>query len=122
MRKSSSLLPIEASSADAAPEQIVMADRSFGAPQKARDAEQYLFTQSTYREFPDLWTGTSLASATKISNANPQDSQYPRGTVELVSWMNGDGRSHFIAGHFLRPDQARPRTASCRAHRACRRS
>ena len=76
---------------DAAPEQIVMADRSFGAPQKARDAEQYLFTQSTYREFPDLWTGTSLASATKISNANPQDSQYPRGSVEMVSWVNSDG-------------------------------
>jgi len=76
---------------DAAPEKIVMADRSFGAPQKARDAEQYLFTQSTYREFPDLWTGASLAAATKISNANPQDAQYPRGSVELVSWVNSDG-------------------------------
>lgn len=76
---------------DAKPEKIVMADKNLGNPQKARNAEQYLFTQSTYREFPDLWTGTSLASATKISNANPQDSQYPRGTVELVSWMNGDG-------------------------------
>jgi dipeptidyl aminopeptidase/acylaminoacyl peptidase len=76
---------------DGAPEKIVMADRSFGAPQKARDAEQYLFTQSTYREFPDLWTGTSLASTTKISNANPQDAEYPRGTVELVSWVNSDG-------------------------------
>jgi dipeptidyl aminopeptidase/acylaminoacyl peptidase len=32
-----------------------------------------------------------LAGAAKISNANPQDAQYPRGTVELVSWMNGDG-------------------------------
>lgn len=76
---------------DGAPEKIVMADRSFGAPQKARDAEQYLFTQSTYREFPDLWTGTSLASTTRISNANPQDAEYPRGTVELVSWVNSDG-------------------------------
>ncbi len=77
--------------ADAAPEKIVMADRNLGAPQKARDAEQYLFTQSTYREFPDLWTGASLASATKISNANPQDAEYPRGTVEMVSWVNSDG-------------------------------
>ena len=76
---------------DAAPEKLVMADRNLGAPQKARNAEQYLLTQSTYREFPDLWTGTSLASTSKISDANPQDAQYPRGTVELVSWMNGDG-------------------------------
>ncbi len=73
------------------PEKVVMADRNLNGLQKARNAEQYLLTQSTYREFPDLYTGTSLASTTKISNANPQDSQYPRGTVELVSWLNGDG-------------------------------
>jgi len=41
---------------DGTPEKIVMADRNFGGLQKARDAEQYLLTQSTYREFPDLWT------------------------------------------------------------------
>lgn len=76
---------------DAKPVRIVMADRNLGNPQKARNAEQYLITQSTYREFPDLWTGTSLASTSKISNANPQDAQYPRGSVELVSWLNGDG-------------------------------
>ncbi len=73
------------------PEKIVMADRNLNGLQKARNAEQYLLTQSTYREFPDLYTGTTIASTAKISNANPQDSQYPRGTVELVSWLNGDG-------------------------------
>lgn len=76
---------------DAKPERIVMADRNMGNPQKAKNVDQYLLTQSTYREFPDLWTGASLAAITKISNANPQDSEYPRGTVELVSWMNDDG-------------------------------
>jgi dienelactone hydrolase len=76
---------------DAKPERILMADKNFGGLQKAKDAEQYLLTQSTYREYPDLWTGNSLTSLTKISNANPQDSQYPRGTVELVSWYNSDG-------------------------------
>jgi len=76
---------------DSRPERIVMGDRNYAGLQKARDAEQYLLTQSTYREFPDLWTGSDIAQTTKISNANPQDSQYPRGTVELVSWFNGDG-------------------------------
>ena len=76
---------------DTKPERIIMADRNFGAPQKARNAEQYLLTQSTYREFPDLWTGSALTSLAKISNANPQESQYPRGTVEMVSWTNADG-------------------------------
>jgi dipeptidyl aminopeptidase/acylaminoacyl peptidase len=77
--------------ADTRPERIIMADRNFGGLQKARNAEQYLLTQSTYREFPDLWTGSSIAATTKISNANPQDAEYPRGSVELVSWLNSDG-------------------------------
>ncbi len=76
---------------DGKPERIIMADRNLGTPQKARNAEQYLVTQSTYRDFPDLWTGSSLAVTSKISNANPQEAQYPRGTVEMVSWLNGDG-------------------------------
>ena len=76
---------------DTKPEKVLMADRNFANLQKARNAEQYLLTQSTFREFPDLWTGTSIASTTKISNANPQDAEYPRGSVELVSWLNGDG-------------------------------
>lgn len=76
---------------DVAAEKIIMADRNFAGLQKARDAEQYLLTQSTYSEFPDLWTGPSIASTAKISNANPQENEYPRGTVELVSWNNNDG-------------------------------
>ncbi len=73
------------------PEKLVMADRNFAGLQKARNAEQYLLTHGTFREFPDLYTGSSIASTTKISNANPQDAQYPRGSVELVSWLNTDG-------------------------------
>jgi len=78
-------------SADSKPERVIMADRNFGGLQKARDAEQYLMTQSTYREFPNLYTGASLTATTRISDANPQDSEYPRGTVDLVSWLNSDG-------------------------------
>lgn len=73
------------------PERILMGDANYAGLQKARDAEQYVFTRSTFREFPDLWTGSNLAEMTKVSNANPQDSEYPRGTVELVSWYNDDG-------------------------------
>jgi dipeptidyl aminopeptidase/acylaminoacyl peptidase len=74
-----------------APEVLVMAPKNYAALQKARRAEQFLLTQQTYREFPDLWTGATIAGATKISNANPQELEYPRGDVELVSWLNDDG-------------------------------
>lgn len=75
----------------APPEQIVMADRNFGNPQRARKAERYLLTQQTVAEFPDLWTGTSLTALTRISNANPQQAEYLWPTVELVEWINADG-------------------------------
>lgn len=92
--------------ADAKPERVIMGDRNYGGLQKAKNAEQYLLTQSTYREFPDLWTGSSLTSLTKISNANPQDSQYPRGTVELVSWYNTDGVP--LRGMLYKPENFDP--------------
>ncbi|MBY0492036.1 MAG: prolyl oligopeptidase family serine peptidase [Gemmatimonadaceae bacterium] len=88
------------------PEKIVMADKALNGLQKARNAEQYLLTQSTYREFPDLWTGTAIASTTKISNVNPQESQYPRGTVELMSWTNGDGIP--LRGMLYKPENFDP--------------
>jgi dipeptidyl aminopeptidase/acylaminoacyl peptidase len=75
----------------AAPEKIVMADRAFGNPQKARKGETVLLTQSTVSEFPDLWAGASFDRMTKITNANPQQSQYPWPSVELVDWLSDDG-------------------------------
>ncbi|HSL71450.1 MAG TPA: prolyl oligopeptidase family serine peptidase, partial [Longimicrobiales bacterium] len=84
------------------PTRIMMVDRSVGTPQKARNAEQYLLTQSTFREFPDLWTGQSLDQLAKISDANPQQSQYRWGTVEIVSWLNADGVS--VRGLLYKPD------------------
>ena len=75
----------------APPETIVMGPKNYGALQKARKADEYLMTQQTYREFPDLWAGVRIASTTKISDANPQEREYPRGDVELVSWLNEDG-------------------------------
>ncbi len=92
--------------ASAAPEMIVRGARRYAGLQKARKAEQYLMTQQTYREFPDLWTGTSIASVAKISNANPQEKEYPRGDVELVNWLNDDGVR--LQGMLYKPENFDP--------------
>jgi dipeptidyl aminopeptidase/acylaminoacyl peptidase len=78
-------------SGTAEPRRLVWGDKAFNALQKARKGEQYLLTQQTYREFPNLWTGSTLGTLAQISNANPQEAEYPRGTVELVHWLNQDG-------------------------------
>jgi dienelactone hydrolase len=73
------------------PEVLVVADAAFGNLQKAEDAEQYLVTKGTFVEFPDIHTGRSLSSLTRISDANPQQKDYLWGTAELVSWYSADG-------------------------------
>ncbi len=73
------------------PERLVMGPKSYTALVKARKADEYELRQSTYGEYPDLWVGKSIAQTTKVSDVNPQEREYTRGTVELVTWLNDDG-------------------------------
>ncbi|HEX6058126.1 MAG TPA: prolyl oligopeptidase family serine peptidase, partial [Gemmatimonadaceae bacterium] len=85
-----------------APERIVMDDRLYGEPLKARSADVFVVTRSTYREFPNLWAGPRLDALARISDANPQQREYRWGSVELVRWMGMDGDT--IAGLLYKPD------------------
>ena len=73
------------------PETILVGGAAYSNMIKASDAEQFLITKGTFTEFPDLYTGTSLAALTRISDANPQQKDYRWGTVELVRWNSADG-------------------------------
>ncbi|MEO6444150.1 MAG: prolyl oligopeptidase family serine peptidase [Gemmatimonadaceae bacterium] len=75
----------------APPELVMMGDRNYAAPQKARRADQFLLTQQTVSEFPDLYAGASLSTLTRISDANPQQREYLWPSVELVRWTSHDG-------------------------------
>jgi dienelactone hydrolase len=75
----------------AAPRRIVKADVAFGVPVKARHGTQLVLTRGTFVDFPDLYTGTSLASLTRISDGNPQQKEFKWGSVELVHWNSADG-------------------------------
>jgi dipeptidyl aminopeptidase/acylaminoacyl peptidase len=90
----------------APPVRIMMADRNVGTPSRARDAEQYLLTMSTFQEFPNLWTGPSLTELTRISDANPQQAEFRWGTVEIVSWLNNDGVP--VRGLLYKPEDFDP--------------
>lgn len=86
----------------ATPERLISGPRNYNGLQKARKAEAYTMTQSTYREYPDLWVGASIGDVAKISNANPQENEYPRGDVELVSWTSDDGVK--LQGMLFKPE------------------
>jgi dipeptidyl aminopeptidase/acylaminoacyl peptidase len=77
----------------AAPEKIVMLDKAFGPLTKAKAAETVVFTLSRFEEFPDLWVSdTTFKSLKKVSNANPQASEYLMGRSELIEYVNTDGK------------------------------
>ncbi|HEX6316891.1 MAG TPA: prolyl oligopeptidase family serine peptidase [Gemmatimonadaceae bacterium] len=75
-----------------APERVVMADVRYGIPSKAKNAETYLVTKSTFVDFPNLWVGPNLTSLTQVSDANPWQEEYNWGTAELVTWTSMDGQ------------------------------
>jgi dipeptidyl aminopeptidase/acylaminoacyl peptidase len=86
----------------AAPEQLLMEDASWRLIGKARRGDDLLLTRSTYREFPDLRVGTSVAQSTRISNVNPQQSEVSWGTNELVQWRAMDGQ--MLQGILFKPE------------------
>lgn len=77
--------------ANAEPERILMAPKSWPVLQKARAAEQYLVARADHHEYPNLWTGPAFTQLTQISDAMPEQSQYRWGDVQLTHWLNSDG-------------------------------
>lgn len=59
---------------------------------KAKHADDIIFTKENFETFPDLiHSNTSFENQKRISNANPQQSEYAWGSIELVSWKDFDG-------------------------------
>lgn len=89
------------------PEKLIGGPRAYNGLAKARKAETYMMTQSTYREYPDIYVGTSIGQVAKVTTANPQENEYPRGDVELVSWLSDDGVK--LQGMLYKPEGFDPK-------------
>lgn len=85
------------------PAKLLSGPRAYGYPLKAADADVLMLTQSNFAEFPDLYvTNPDFQNLRRISDANPQQSQYLWGTSELVSWVSDDGIP--LQGVLYKPD------------------
>ena len=79
--KASGLYRVTLNSA-APPAKLLMLDKTFGVPIKARDADVYVFTISRFEEFPNLWVSSgAFTDMKKISDANPQQAAIQLGHV-----------------------------------------
>ncbi len=94
-------------SAPSKPVEVVMMDRAFGTPIKAKAADVVVYTLSRFDEFPDLWTSDlTFVNPRKISDANPQMAQYVWGTSELIHYVNHDGKT--LRAILTKPDNFDP--------------
>ena len=86
---------------------LIMLGERIGRLSKARDANDVMFTRSTFRRSPDIWTSTTAFNKIKrISDINPQQDEYLWGTAELVHWKATDGQT--LEGLLYKPDDFDP--------------
>ena len=89
------------------PVHLTMMDRAFSDPQKAKDAGVLLFRRSSFSEYPDLWiSDPDFKDMRRVSEANPQQSDYLWGRAELVAWTSLDGTP--LQGLLFKPENFDP--------------
>lgn len=72
-------------------------------PIKARDTDKIIFTKENFQTFPNLlYSNLSLQNPKQISDANPQQSEYSWGTIELYEWTALDGQR--LTGMLVKPE------------------
>ncbi len=74
------------------PRLLVMDKFIFGGLQKAKNADEVLWTKQNVGTFPDLWRSTvSFQTAERISVANARQDEFVWAKVELVEWTSFTG-------------------------------
>lgn len=90
-----------------APEKLVMEPKNFTPPAKARDADVFVTTASTFRDYPDLLTtDNSFRNFRKVSDANPQRAGFSWGSAEMIHYSSADGVP--LQGILYKPDNFDP--------------
>ncbi|MDE0898289.1 MAG: prolyl oligopeptidase family serine peptidase [Longimicrobiales bacterium] len=73
-------------------EELTWEDYRFGNPEKAEDADRYLFTVQSWEEFPDLWVSDGdFGDRDRVSVANPQQDEFLWGSRILFDYTTDDG-------------------------------
>ncbi len=86
---------------------LIMLDEQLAGLKKAKHSDRVVFTRSTFRRCPDVWTSSlAFREITRVSNINPQQEGYSWGTAELVHWRAKDGQK--LDGILLKPDDFDP--------------
>jgi dipeptidyl aminopeptidase/acylaminoacyl peptidase len=74
---------------------------------KAKNANVFVFTKQNFKTFPDLLYTSDFKNVKKVSNVNPQQSEYNWGSVEIVKWRGLDG--WMMKGMLIKPEGFDPK-------------
>lgn len=87
--------------------QLLSGPYRYTNPIKAKQNNKLIFTRESFVEFPDIqYSDLGFKSQTKISKANPQQSNYNWGTAEIVKWTSLDGLE--LEGMLIKPENFDP--------------
>ncbi len=74
---------------------------------KAKKADVLIYTRESYEEFPDIWiSDLKFSSPKKLTDVNPQISEFAWGSAELVGWSSADGIP--LQGVLIKPGNYNP--------------
>jgi dienelactone hydrolase len=91
----------------AEPKLLVMGARAYGLPVKAKNADAYLLTISTFSDYPDYYvTGADFRELKRVTDANPKKNEFVWGKSELVRYRNLDGVE--LSGMLIKPENFDP--------------
>jgi dipeptidyl aminopeptidase/acylaminoacyl peptidase len=87
---------------------IMMDDFAYSRrPMKAQKANAYVFTKQNFKTCPDLLYTNNFIDNQRISDINPQQSEYAWGSIELVEWTGLDGK--ILRGMLVKPEGFDPK-------------
>ncbi len=74
---------------------------------KAKESDDIIFTKQNFQTFPNLIHASKDFDSQKVvTDANPQQSEYRWGNIELVEWEDYNG--NMVKGLLLKPDDFDP--------------
>ncbi len=74
------------------PRELIFEDYAFGNIQKAKNADNLVFTRESFIEFPDYhFSDLTFKNPVRLTDANPQQAEYKWGSKVLVDYTNSKG-------------------------------
>ncbi len=87
----------------APPVELLMMDKSFGRPIKAKSSDRLLFTRASFDEFPDLWiSDLDFKNIRRVTELGSQLAPFIWGKAELRHYLSTDGKP--LKGILIKPD------------------